>query len=74
MDTTTLTELVEQSVKQIVNKRLDEELVKIETEAKKKLDLKLNELKTDARKQANALTLKILQKMNINGISVEFKL
>lgn len=42
--------------------------------SKQIVDAQIKELKKEAKSMANTMTLQILQKANINGISVEFKL
>lgn len=69
-----LTEIVKQSVAKQFSRLMEETITELEAEFKTKLDARLTEYKKDAKDTANRMTLELLQKANINGISVEFKL
>ena len=80
-----LKEVIESSVKETILREITATLCKeqdrmhreLESNLKKSkqlVDEHIKELKKEAKSMANTMTLQILQKADINGISVEFKL
>lgn len=69
-----LKDIIKKTVSSSFEEMMLREFEKIENEFKNKLDLKIVEAKKEIKKQANSMTLELLHKMDINGISVEFKL
>ncbi len=72
--TNSLQTLVTQKVREGFEKMMTEEIDKIEKAMKQRLQDKIDEARREARKTANAMTLELLQKMDVAGISLEMKL
>lgn len=53
---------------------MEKEISKIESEMISKIQKIANEQRSEAKKTANTMTLEMLQKADISGISIEFKL
>lgn len=71
---TSITEIVEQSIRQTFESIVLEEIEQIKHQAQEKLDRFIEDQKIQAKKTAQKMTLELMQKMNSSGVSVEFKL
>lgn len=67
-------EIIETQVREAFTEQMNTVVSQITAEAQAKLDAKVIEIKQQTKKMANEMTLELLQKMNVSGISVEFKL
>jgi vacuolar-type H+-ATPase subunit H len=74
MNINSFKEMVEAVVKEAFRKQAEEIISEIQVEAQAKFDKKMQDLKEQAKKQTNRIALEMLQKSDINGISLELKL
>lgn len=71
---TTLKDILEDSVKQIWQHKLNSIFEELSAEFRAKLEARIEDCRIDVKKQANVFALELLQKAESSGITVEFKL
>jgi hypothetical protein len=71
---TSLTDIVNEAVRQAFNEIVQKEITELEAMIQKRMDAIFEEQRRKAKDMANKMTLELMQKANVDGLSVEFKL
>lgn len=72
--TLSLSKVIERAVRESFEKQITESLDGVIAEANRRMEVHFASARSEAKKLANKLTLELLQKHDMAGISVEFKI
>ncbi len=71
---TSLTDIVNKAVREAFNEIVQKEITELEKMIEKRMESIFEEQRRKAKDMANKMTLELMQKAKLDGLSVEFKL